>query len=54
MNCDKCGQKMKHIDIVDQVGTEPVTYSYMTVCEKCEIIHDAKEGFNGHLRQNRP
>lgn len=42
--CEKCGQEMEHIEIIDQVGEEPVTYSYLDTCEKCGIILQEEVG----------
>lgn len=41
MICEKCGQEMERIKIIDQAGDNPVTYSNVDICRKCEII---KEG----------
>jgi len=42
MKCEKCGQEMERVKIVDQIGDLPITYSYMDVCRKCEIIKEIK------------
>jgi len=42
MICENCGQEMKTAEIIDQVDSELVTYSYMYYCEKCEIIVDVE------------
>ncbi len=50
MNCEKCGDEMKKIEITDQVGDMAPTHSNLFFCEKCGVVFGVKEAVEKILR----